>query len=192
MSLALYSESMASTSINSGRLPADKSGAHKFILTARPDMRIVKASVIPPVLVVGVGVILYSLRLPIDHDIQLGASAFLGGIGLVGILCVAVLYEGLSRAEYRVTSDHIEEEYGIIYKKRRQIPLGYGRDVTCTQNVAQSLFGLSSITVSPTNGDRIVFSNVRDLEQTGEAIWKVVLSKSSGRFPAVNLAATPK
>jgi hypothetical protein len=42
-----------------------------------------------------------------------------------------------------------------------------------------AIFGVSSITVSPTNGNKIVFSNVRDGEQTREAIWNLVLSKST-------------
>jgi len=89
-----------------------------------------------------------------------------------------VLYEGLVKAVYSLTDHHIEEKYGIIHRRVRRIPLSYVRDVTYDQNFLRAMFGVSSITVSPTNGDKIVFSNVRDGEQTREIIWKLLLSKS--------------
>jgi uncharacterized membrane protein YdbT with pleckstrin-like domain len=88
------------------------------------------------------------------------------------------LYEGLSKSVYRLTNEHIEEEYGIVYKRQRRIPLSYVRDVTYDQNFLQAMFGVSSITVSPTNGDKIVLSNIRDGESARERIWKHVLSRS--------------
>src|SRR5215469_12520704 len=126
---------MASSSISIGRLTTDKSGSDNIIFTARPDKRILKVSLIPPGIVILIGVIVSMAHLPLDHDIQLGLSAFVIGVGLVGLLCVAVLYEGLARAVYTVTCNSIEEEYGILYKRVRQIPLSYVRDMTCTQNL---------------------------------------------------------
>ena len=82
------------------------------------------------------------------------------------------------KAVYSLTDHHIEEKYGIIHRRVRRIPLSYVRDVTYDQNFLRAMFGVSSITVSPTNGDKIVFSNVRDGEQTREIIWKLLLSKS--------------
>jgi hypothetical protein len=40
------------------------------------------------------------------------------------------------------------------------------------------MFGLSSIAVSPTNGDKIVLSSIRDGKKIRETIWKLVLSRS--------------
>lgn len=77
-----------------------------------------------------------------------------------------------------MTDEHIEEEYGIVYKRLRRIPLSYVRDVTYDQNFLQAMFGVSSITVSPTNGDKIVLSNVADGARTREAIWNLVVSKA--------------
>ena len=77
---------------------------------------------------------------------------------------------------YTVTNEHIEEEYGVINKRLRRIPLTSVRDVTHTQNFLQAMFGVSSLTVSPTNGDRVVLSNIKDGKKTREVIWKLVAS----------------
>src|SRR5262249_28251127 len=115
---------------------------------------------------------------------QFGLSAFIVGVGLVGILCVAALYEGLSRAVYTVTGDYIQEEYGVLYRRLRQIPLSYVRDVTCTQNLVQRVFGLSSIRVSPTNGNKIVVSNIRIADSAQRRIWKTVLQTAGSTVTA--------
>ena len=104
---------------------------------------------------------MYLLPLGIGRDFQLVGSFLIAGIGFVGIICLLALCEGLSKAVYRLTNEHIEEEYGIVYKRLRRIPLSCVRDVTHSQNFLQAIFGVSSITVSPTNGDRIVLSNVK-------------------------------
>ena len=88
-----------------------------------------------------------------------------------------LLYEALSKAVYTVTNEHIEEEYGIIYKRLRRIPLSYVRDVTYDHNFLQAIFGVSSITVSPTNGDKTVLSNIPEGESTRERIWNLMLSR---------------
>lgn len=169
---------MASTSINIGEFGSDPVGSEKALLTARPDIRFLKLSFLAPAVVLTAGIIAYLLPLAIDRDFQLAGSAFIIGIGLVGMTCLIALYEGLSKAVYRLTDEHIEEEYGIIHKRVRRIPLSYVRDVTYDQNFLQAMLGISSITVSPTNGDKIVLSNIKDGEGTREVIWKLVLSRS--------------
>jgi uncharacterized membrane protein YdbT with pleckstrin-like domain len=77
-----------------------------------------------------------------------------------------------------VTDEHIEEEYGIVYKRLRRIPLSYVREVTYDQNFLQAMFAVSSITVAPTNGDKIVLSNIQNGAATREVIWRLVLSRS--------------
>ena len=174
---------MASTSINVGKFGSDSASNDRALMTARPDIRMLKLSFLAPAVILIAGIIVYQLPLAIDRDFQLAGSALIIGIGLIGMTCLLVLYEGLSKAAYSLTDDHIEEEYGIINKRVRRIPLSYVRDVTYDQNFFQAMFGVSSITVSPTNGDKIVLSNVRDGEQTREIIWSLVLSKSPGGKP---------
>lgn len=169
---------MASASITIGNYGADSAGGDKALLTARPDMRIVKWSFLVPALVLIASIISYSWPLKIDHDLQLAGSILIATFGLGGISFLLVLYEGLLRAVYSLTDEHIEEEYGIINKRVRRIPLSYVRDVTYDQNFLQALFGVSSVTVSPTNGDKIVLSNVRDGKRSRDIIWKLVLSRS--------------
>jgi len=88
------------------------------------------------------------------------------------------MFEGLSRAMYTVTPEYVEEQYGLIYKRLRQIPLNYVQDLTSTQNFIQAMFGLSSITVTPTNGHKIVISNIRAGKKAQETIWRKILQKS--------------
>lgn len=147
-------------------------------LTTRADMRIVKVSLIATVLPLMVSIVTYLSPLPIERDLKLALAVAIATIGLAGISFLLVMYEGLAKAVYTVTDEHIEEEYGIVYKRLRRIPLSYVRDVTYDQNFLQAIFGVSSITVSPTNGDKIVLSNVSDGERTREVIWQLVLSKS--------------
>ena len=137
-----------------------------------------KLSFLAPGVVLTAGIIAYLSPLAIDRDFQLAGSFFIIGIGLVGMTCLLVLYEGLSKAVYSLTDEHVEEEYGIINKRVRRIPLSYVRDVTYDQNFLQAMFAVSSVTVSPTNGDKIVLSNIKDGEGTREVIWKLVLSRS--------------
>jgi membrane protein YdbS with pleckstrin-like domain len=171
---------MASTSINVGSFGIDTTRSDQAILTARPDMSIIKVSFVPPLLMVGAGIMAYLAPLPIDWDDKVAVLALIAGIGLVGVGCMIFLYEGLSKAVYTLTNESIEEEYGIVYKGLRRIPLSYVRDVTCTQNFLQKMFGLSSITVSPTNQNKIVLSNIRDAEAVREIIWKLVVSRAPG------------
>ena len=109
-------------------------GSEKALLTARPDIRFLKLSFLAPAVVLVAGIVVYLLPLAIDRDFQLAGSAFMIGISLVGMACLLALYEGLSKAVYRLTDEHIEEEYGIIHKRVHRIPLSYVRDVTYDQN----------------------------------------------------------
>ena len=152
---------------------------HKTIYTlARPDMRIVKFSFLAPAMVLAAGIVSYVSPSGIDRDLHMAGSILIATLALAGFSSLLVLYEGLAKAVYAATNEHIEEEYGIIYKRLRRIPLNYVRDVTHTQNFLQAMFGVSSITVSPTNGDKIVLSNIKDGERTRETIWKLMLSRS--------------
>lgn len=171
---------MSSTSINVGEFGINSVGGDKSLLTARPDMRIVKFLIVPPAFVLTAGIISYGLPLAMDRDLHLAVSILIVTLGLAGLSSLLVLYEGLAKAVYTMTNEFIEEEYGIVYKGLRRIPLNYVRDVTQTQNFLQAMFEISSITVSPTNGDKIVLSNIRDGQRTREIIWKLVLSKSRG------------
>ena len=93
------------------------------------------------------------------------------------------MYETLANAVFKVTNEHIEEEGGLIWKTQHRIPLSYVRDVTYDQNFLQAMFGASSVTISPTNGNKIVLSNISNGEEIRETIWNLVLSKSPGGKP---------
>jgi uncharacterized membrane protein YdbT with pleckstrin-like domain len=169
---------MATTSVNLRDFGVDTTSTDKAVLTAQPDMRIVKLSFLAPVLVLTASIVAYVLPLAIDADYQLAGSVVIATIGVAGFSFLLLMYEALSTAVYTVTNEHIEEEYGIIYKRLRRIPLSYVRDVTYDQGFLQAIFGVSSITVSPTNGDKIVLCNIRDGEGARERIWNLVLSRS--------------
>ena len=170
---------MAATSANFRDYAIDTTIPDKAVLITRPDLRIVKLSFLAPVLVLTAGIVAYLLPLALDRDFHLAGSFFIAGIGVVGITSLLALYEGLAKAVYTVTAEHIEEKYGIIHKRLRRIPLSYVRDVTHDQNFVQALFGISSVTVAPTNGHKIVLSNIRDGEGTREGIWKLVIRRSA-------------
>jgi hypothetical protein len=65
----------------------------------------------------------------------------------------------------------------------RIAPWPYVRDVTYDQNFLQAMFGVSSVTVSPTNERKLVPSNVVDGERTRETIWNLVVSKAPDAQP---------
>ena len=169
---------MSTTSANLGGQRIDRMEPDGDVLIERPDMRIVKLSFVAPLLLLSVGVAVYLMPLSIDPDYKLAASVLISTIGLAGISFLVVVYEGLANAAYKLTTEHIEEQYGIIHKRVRRIPLSYVRDVTYDQSFFQAIFGVSSITVSPTNGDKIVLSNIREGEGTRDTIWNQVLSRS--------------
>ena len=171
---------MATSTADLGKTKTDTNTSEGAVLILRPDMRMVKLGFVFPVLVVIVGVAAYLSPLTIDPDYKLAGLMVVATLALAGITGLLLMYEALGRAIYTVTDEHIEEDYGIIYKKVRRIPLSYVRDVTHDQGFLQAKFGVSSVTVSPTNGNKVVLSNIREGEVTREIIWKLVVSKSAG------------
>jgi uncharacterized membrane protein YdbT with pleckstrin-like domain len=166
---------MASTSINVGKFGIDSVSGSNVLLTARPDLRILKVGFLTAALIAVAGVVVYLSS--IDASLKV-AFLPLAVLFVVVLAYSVIMYEALGNTVFVVTNDHIEERGGLIWKTQRRIPLTYVRDVTYDQNLLQAMFGVSSITVSPTNGDKIVLSNIREGESAREKIWKHVLSRS--------------
>jgi uncharacterized membrane protein YdbT with pleckstrin-like domain len=171
---------MAARSINLSDFNTETTGGRGgAVLSARPDMRLIKASFLVPVLVLLAGVVVYLLPLPLDSVIT--DYLVLPFIAMVAV-GVAVypfgMYEALAKAVFTVTDEYVEEDSGIIWKRNRRIPLSYVRDVTYNQNFIQAMFDVSDITVSATNGDKIVLNHLEGGEEMREIIWRFVLSKS--------------
>jgi uncharacterized membrane protein YdbT with pleckstrin-like domain len=159
---------MASTSISVGKFGIDSVSGSNVLLTARPDLRILKVGFIAAALVAVSGTVVYLL--PIDGSLKV-AFLPLAVLFVVILAYSVIMYEALGNTVFVVTNDHIEERGGLIWKTQHRIPLTYVRDVTYDQNLLQAMFGVSSITVSPTNGDKIVLSNIREGESAREKIW---------------------
>lgn len=166
---------MSATSINVGKFSMDSRGDDNVLLTARPDMRLVKFGFLAAALIAAVASIVYLS--PVFDGVKVALLPLIP-LFVVALVYSVIMYETLGNAVFKVTNEHIEEEGGFIWKTQHRIPLGYVRDVTCDQNLFQSMFGVSSITVSPTNGHKIVLSNIKDPEVALEMIWKLVLSRS--------------
>jgi membrane protein YdbS with pleckstrin-like domain len=169
---------MSATSINARKFRIDSGGNNNVLLTARSDLRIVKLGFLAAALIAAVAGSIYVS--PISDGVKV---AFLPLIGLfvVALVYSMIMYETLANAVFKVTNEHIEEEGGFIWKTQHRIPLSYVRDVTYDQNFLQAMFGVSSVAVTPTNGNKIVLSNIRDGERTREVIWNLVLSRSPGK-----------
>jgi uncharacterized membrane protein YdbT with pleckstrin-like domain len=172
---------MAARSINLSDFNTETTGRRGgVVLSARPDMRLIKASFLVPVLVLLAGVVVYLLPLPIDSVLTDYLVLPFIAMVAVGVAVYPVgMYEALAKAVFTVTDEYVEEESGIVWKRVRRIPLSYVRDVTYNQNFVQAIFDVSEITVSATNGDKIVLNNMRRGEETRETIWKLVLSRSA-------------
>jgi uncharacterized membrane protein YdbT with pleckstrin-like domain len=166
---------MSATSINVGKFSLDSRSGDNVLLTARPDMRIVKLGFLAAALIAIVAGTIYGL--PIPDGVKI---VFLPLVGLfvVALVYSAIMYETLVNTVFRVTNECIEEEGGFIWKTQHRIPLSYVRDVTYDQSFLQKMLGVSSVTVSPTNGNKIVLSNIMEGEGSRELIWKLVLSRS--------------
>ena len=165
---------MASTSINVGKFGINSDSGNN-VLTARPDLRILKVGFLAAALIAVAGVVVYLL--PIDGSLKV-AFLPLAVLFVVILAYSVIMYEALGNTVFVVTNEHIEEKGGLISKTHHRIPLTYVRDVTYDQNFLQATFGVSSVTVSPTNGRKIVLSNISDGEQTREIIWQLVLANS--------------
>jgi uncharacterized membrane protein YdbT with pleckstrin-like domain len=166
---------MASTSINVGKFGIDSASSGNVVLTTRPDLRILKVGFLTAALIAVAGAIVYLS--PIDASLKV-AFLPLAVLFVVIITYSVIMYEALANTVFVVTNDYIEEKGGLIWKTQHRIPLTYVRDVTYDQNFLQAMFGVSSVTVSPTNGNKIVLSNIADGEGTRESIWNLVVSKS--------------
>ena len=173
---------MGDRSINYRDYATNNTGTARagVLLTDRPDMRVIRLSLLSGILalLLIVGIIVFVI--PMDQGNRYGLLGFAAIFGYVVISVPLIWYAALARATYTVTREHIEQESGVISKRFRSLPLCYVRDVTYDQSVIQAMFGLSTITVSTTNGNQIRLQHVRDGKEKRDLIWKLVLSKSPG------------
>ncbi len=144
------------------------------VLVDHPDKRMMRVRYLAPALVLGIAAIVYLLPLGELRVVFLPLT-WLFAMALVYSL---IMHEILARAVYTVTAEYVESESGIVGKKIRTIPASYIRDVTYDQNFIQSMLGLSDITVSATNADKIVLKDIADGNRKRDLISKLVLSKS--------------
>lgn len=165
---------MSAGTIEYGALGVEKPQTSRSVLVDRPDKRMMRVRYLAPVLILCIGAIIYAL--PIG-DLKV---VFLPLIWLFAMALVyaVIMHEILAKAVYTVTAEYIESESGIVGKKVRTIPISYVRDVTFGQNPIQALLGVSDVTVSATNGDKITFKDITDGNQKRDLISKLVLSKS--------------
>lgn len=154
------------------------------VLTDRPDLRLIKVGYFMSLLLIAAGVLLLLLPVSIDYKIGIG---FVLIMALGGMLTFSLSSHGrLRTASYTVTGEYIESQTGTFEKATRRIPLSYVRDVTHRQHFFHTLFGLSDITVTATNGDSVVLENVSDGRRKQEIIWELVLNKSPGASRSKN------
>lgn len=141
-------------------------------------MRLIKLGYLVPLVLMIAGVTGVML------SVEKGTRFALGYGAVIFTFCTLVFFLSfharLWRANYTVTTEHIEAQTGTFEQSVRLIPLSYIRDVTLSQNLFQSFFGTSDITVAATNGDRIVLENVTEGKRNQEIIWNLVLAKSPG------------
>lgn len=147
------------------------------VLIDQPDIRLTIVAYLLPLLLIVITVV--TLLLPLS-----GGAKFAIGYGTiplaVGMLARYIIpsHGRLRKAVYTITTEHVEAKIGTFEKSVRRIPLGYIRDVTHTQNIFQSLYGLSDIKVVATNGDSIVLENISEGERKREIIWELVFARS--------------
>jgi len=138
-------------------------------------MRIVQIGLLAAAFMAVAGVVVYLS--PISDSAKV-AFLPLAGLFVVTLIYSAIMYEALGNAIYTVTDAYIEEKGGVIWRTQHRIPLSYVRDVTYNQSFLQAAFGVSSVTVSPTNGNKIVLSNIPEGERTRNYIWNLVASRT--------------
>lgn len=152
--------------------------SNRPVLTDQPDLRLIKLSYLAPLVLFAAGVLLLLLPISFGAKFSIGFSLV---IALAGMLTFSLSAHGrLRNASYTVTVDYIEAQTGTFEKTSRRIPLGYIRDVTHRQHFFQTLFGVSDIKVTATNGDSVVLEHVSDGRRKQEIIWDMVLDKSPG------------
>ncbi len=150
----------------------------KPVLADQPDMRLIKLGYFVPLLLVATGIVI--LLLPISDAVKIGVGyALIMALG--GMLTFLLSsHARLRKASYTVTAEYIEAQTGTFEKTSRRIPLSYIRDVTHRQHFFQTLFGVSDIKVTATNGDSVVFENVSDGKRKQEIIWEMMIARSPG------------
>ncbi|HXG64392.1 MAG TPA: PH domain-containing protein [Blastocatellia bacterium] len=159
-------------------------GSIKPVMTDQPDMRLIKVGYLVPLFLVAAGV--FILLLPTSEAVKIGVGyALIMALG--GILTYLLSsHARLRRANYMVTAEYIEAQTGTFEKTSRRIPLSYVRDVTHRQHFFQTLFDVSDIKVTATNGDSVVFENVSDGRRKQEVIWGLVIARSPGASQSRN------
>jgi len=160
------------------------SGRNKPVLTDHPEMQLIKLGYLVPLFLVATGVLI--LLLPISDAVKIGIGyALIMALG--GMLTfLSSSHARLRKASYTVTAEYIEAQTGTFEKTSRRIPLSYIRDVTHRQHFFQTLFGVSDIRVTATNGDSVVFENVTDGRHKQEIIWELVIARSPGASQSRN------
>lgn len=169
---------MDAGTIDYGAFNMEKAFSSGSVLIDRPDKRMMKVRYLAPVLILCVGAIIYALPIG-DLKVVFLPLTWLFAIAVVYSI---TMHEILARAVYTITAEYIESESGIVGKKVRTIPFSYVRDITYEQNVIQAMLGISDITVSATNGDKIVLKDVADGKPKRDVISQLVLSQSSGNY----------
>lgn len=150
----------------------------KPVLTNRPDLRLIKLSYLVPLLLIATGVLI--LLLPINGGAKFSIG-FALAISLAGTLTFSISsHARLRTASYTVTEEYIEAQTGTFEKTTQRIPISYIRDVTHRQHIFQTLFAVSGIKVTATNGDSVMLENVSEGIRKREIIWELVLAKSPG------------
>jgi membrane protein YdbS with pleckstrin-like domain len=127
------------------------------------------------------------LALSNDKAIKFAVGLQVGACVVLSFALCFSYHERLRKASYIVTSECIEAQTGTLGKSVRRIPMSYIRDVTLSQNLLQRPFDTFNLTVTATNGDKIVLENVKEGERKQEIIWELVLAKSSNASRSRNV-----
>ena len=154
------------------------SGRIKPVLTDKPDLRLIRLGYFVPLILLAAGVL--AILLPISDAARFSIS-FAIVIVLGGTLTFFLSsHARLRTASYTITDEYIEAQTGTFEKTTQRIPISYIRDVTHRQNFFQTLFAVSDIKVTATNGDSVRLENVSEGIRKREIIWDLVLSRSPG------------
>ena len=105
---------MSSTSINVGEFGINSVGSDSSLLTARPDMRIVKLGFLAAASIAVAGAVVYML--PVSDSVK-AAFLPLAGLFVVTLAYSAIMYETLGNALFTITKrvyrgegrSHLEE-----------------------------------------------------------------------------------
>ncbi|HKQ05579.1 MAG TPA: PH domain-containing protein [Blastocatellia bacterium] len=158
----------------------DRVGANQIkpVLIDHPDLRLIKLGYLVPLALVAAGVVILLLSVSDAAKIGIGYALIMALGSMLTFLLSS--HARLRKASYTVTADYIEAQTGTFEKTSRRIPLSYIRDVTHRQHFFQTLFDVSDIKVTATNGDSVVFENVSNGLHKREIIWELVIARSPG------------